>query len=574
MSKLIVKYCPPPDQAAPRSSDPSAAASYLSDESRMKGSAEKIFFPQSEGELAAILLAAKSEKKTVTVSGGRTGITGGAVPEGGWLVSTEKMNLVLGLRFDERQDRFFLRCQPGLTLEKLNEMISKRDFVDVSAWSAESSLYLDLFRKACPWHRFAPDPTEASATIGGMIACNASGARTLHYGPTRNHVFALRVVLADGSALNIKRGEYFADAGGAFQLVLPDGEKRDGKIPSYRMPNVKNAAGYFAKPGMDLIDLFIGSEGTLGIVTEAELALVRPPEEILGVIAFFPSEEKALLFVKAARGEKPDKNLPQPGCSIAAYDKFAEKCETLPAAGRTSVLAGGPAAPLALEYFDFKALNLLRDQKLKLGAASEIPAMPESAHTAVYIELPTTEGGLETTAEELMALLEACGSSADTAWTAISPEETEKLKKFRHALPEAINQRIGERVAACPGLTKLGTDFAVPDNFLDDVFALYRKTLDETALDYVIFGHIGNNHVHVNILPKNFDEYKYGKEIYLKLARTIVGWGGTVSAEHGIGKIKRSFLELMYGGQGMDEMRAVKKVFDPDGRINPGNMFS
>lgn len=543
-NRLKTYNVPPPANSvgAQQSKDPFSAETYLSDESRLKGSAEKIFFPQSEGDIAAILIMARSEGKTITVSGGRTGITGGAVPEGGWLVSTEKMNSVSGLRFDDKRDRFFLRCQPGITLESLNEMIAKKDFLNGNEWTAEDKSSFDLFKKSGKWC-FAPDPTETSASIGGMIACNASGARTFYYGPTRNHIEALRLILADGSILNIKRGESNA-LDRSFQLVLPDGKEREGKIPSYQMPAVKNAAGYFSKPGMDLIDLFIGSEGTLGIVVEAELSLIRPPEEILGVIGFFPSEENALSFVRAARGEPLDGTMPELG-----------------------------KKPLAIEYFDFKALNLLRDQKKKIGPSSEIPALPEAAHTAVYIELPTTEADMEKTAEELLALLEACSSSADTAWTALSPEETEKLKKIRHALPEAINQRIGEQAASCPGLTKLGTDFAVPDNLLCEVFALYRQTLDATQLTYVIFGHIGSNHVHVNILPKNLSEYQQGKEIYLHLAQNIVKWGGTVSGEHGIGKLKRPFLELMFGRKGVEAMCNVKKIFDPEGRINPGNMF-
>jgi len=549
-NSLMIKNGPDvAGRGAPQSKSPNDAATYLSDESRMQGNAEKIFFPQSEGDLIAILHAAKSENKTVTVSGGRTGITGGAVPENGWLVSTEKINRVLGLRFDPKNNAFFLRCQPGITLEALNKMIAGKQFPDEADWTAESKSALECFGKSGEW-RFAPDPTEASATIGGMIACNASGARTFHYGATRSHISALRLVLADGAILDITRGENFANDGGAgtdgaFQLILPDGKKREGKIPGYQMPAVKNAAGYFSKPGMDLIDLFIGSEGTLGIVTEAELKLIQPPEVILGVIGFFPAEENALDFVRAARGEKSSVDIP----------RLSKR-------------------PLAIEYFDSHALNLLRDQKKKIGPSSEIPALPDAAHTAVYIELPTTEADMEKQAEELLALLEACGSSADTAWTALSPEETEKLKKFRHALPEAINQRIGERAAASPGLTKLGTDFAVPDKFFTEMFCLYRRTLEEAHLEYVIFGHIGNNHVHINILPKNMDEYKRGKEIYLHLAQAIVQWGGTVSGEHGIGKLKRPFLALMFGEDGIEEMRRVKRVFDPEDRINPGNMFA
>lgn len=543
-NSLITKRLPAgTGNTAQQGKEPADAVAYLSDESRMQGRAEKIFFPQSEGDVVAILHAARSEGKCVTVSGGRTGITGGAVPDGGWLMSMEKMNRVLGIRFDASGDRFLLRCQPGMTLEALNKMIAVKRFDSEADWSEESKTALDSFRKSGE-RRFAPDPTETSATIGGMIACNASGARTFHYGATRNHVEALRLILADGSALDIRRGESVAASDGSFNLVLPDGNERAGAIPSYSMPAVKNAAGYFSKPGMDLLDLFIGSEGSLGIVTEAELALVRPPEVILGVIGFFGSEEQALEFVRAARGEKAG----------AGFPPLAKK-------------------PLAIEYFDFNALTLLRDQKRKVGPSAEIPALPETAHTAIYIELPTTEADMEKQAEELLALLEACGSSADTAWTALTPDETERLKKFRHALPETINQRIGERAAANPGLTKLGTDFAVPDKYLDEVFKLYRHILDASGFEYVIFGHIGNNHVHVNILPKTMAEYKRGKEIYLELAKSVVGWGGTVSGEHGIGKLKRPLLELMFGKRGVDEMRRVKRVFDPEGIINPGNMF-
>jgi D-lactate dehydrogenase (cytochrome) len=187
--------------------------------------------------------------------------------------------------------------------------------------------------------------------------------------------------------------------------------------------------------------------------------------------------------------------------------------------------------------------------------------------------LAATDNSLEAAAEAVLALLDACGSRSDSAWTATTPEETERLKAFRHAVPEAINQRIGERAAVYPGLTKLGTDFAVPDGALEKMLAAYHALLDAERLEYVMFGHIGNNHVHVNILPRDLAEYQRGKALYLELARRALGWGGTVSAEHGIGKLKKPMLQLMYGEAGIAAMRAVKRVFDPAGRLNPGNVF-
>lgn len=520
-----------------------AAPNYLTDESRLRGCAERLFFASSEAEVVAVLQAAADCGKPVTISGGRTGIAGGAVPGNGWLLSLEKMNRLTALRHDAGANRFYLHCQPGVTLETIHAAIEKKQFPGEETWDAESQSALQQLRAGGAW-MFAPDPTERSATLGGMAACNASGARTLFYGPTRRYVERVRAALAGGFMLDVTRKASTAAPDGAFQLVLPDGSVRPGQIPGYVMPAVKNAAGYFAQPGMDLLDLLIGSEGTLAVVTELVITLIPAPETILGVIGFFISESEALNFVRAARGEKP--------------------------LIQTPLL---PTPPLALEFFDVNTLNLLREQKAKQGPTSAIPALPDKAHTAVYIELATTEAGLEAAAEALLALLEACGSSADTAWTAMTSEETERLKIFRHAVPETINQRIGERARKIPGLTKLGTDLAVPDNALLKMMATYRASLDNAALDYVIFGHIGNNHVHVNILPRNQEEYIKGKALYLELARKALAWGGTVAGEHGIGKLKKPMLRLMYGADGIAAMRTVKQVFDPAGLLNPDTLF-
>jgi len=122
-------------------------------------------------------------------------------------------------------------------------------------------------------------------------------------------------------------------------------------------------------------------------------------------------------------------------------------------------------------------------------------------------------------------------------------------------------------------ITKLGTDMSVEDKDLKRVFAMYREGLAELGLQSATWGHIGNNHVHVNILPRDMDDYRRGKQLYEAWAQRVTAMGGAVSAEHGVGKLKASFLETMYGPRAIEEMRALKRTLDPLGMLNPGNLF-
>jgi len=169
--------------------------------------------------------------------------------------------------------------------------------------------------------------------------------------------------------------------------------------------------------------------------------------------------------------------------------------------------------------------------------------------------------------------LDACGGRAEESWAATSGTALQQLKAFRHAAPERVNARIALRQRQYPELTKLGTDLSVPDERLRELLALYRDGLAGAGLEYVIFGHIGNNHLHVNILPRDMDEYERGRTLCREWAQQAVAWGGSVSAEHGIGKLKTGLLETMYGPAGIAGMRALRRVFDPDGRLNTGNLF-
>jgi D-lactate dehydrogenase (cytochrome) len=208
------------------------------------------------------------------------------------------------------------------------------------------------------------------------------------------------------------------------------------------------------------------------------------------------------------------------------------------------------------------------------AAFSSLPQVPEGDLAAVYVEFHAdNEDILNDTLLSLSDIITDCGGNEDTTWFATEPRELERLTFFRHAVPEAVNLYIDMRKKEGLALTKLGTDMAVQNTHLDDVYRLYKSTLKESKLHAVMFGHIGDNHIHVNILPVSEQEYEKGKRLYKEWAEQITGFGGSVSAEHGIGKLKTDFLTIMYGEQGAREMYAVKKVFDPHMILNPGNLF-
>ena len=487
---------------------------HLRDESRRAGRADSISFPRTEQEVCRHLELAAGRGMSVTVQGARTGIAAGGVPEGGHVISLVRMK-DLGRVLTTAGGGGAIVAGPGVLLSELRAYLA--------ANASESAAF------------FPPDPTEPSASIGGMTACNASGARSFAYGPTRRYVRRLRVVLADGDVLELRRGEQRA-RGRQFELQTAGGRRICGKLPSYVMPAVKNAAGYYAADDMDMLDLFVGSEGTLGIVTEVELSTLPAPGAEWGLMAFFKDCEGALGMVRDLK-----------------------KCDR---------------RPVAVEFFDKGALALLAGQKEINPAFSKLPSMPAARGAAVYLEAHgAEEADVEASVEAWAGIMERHGADPDDAWLATARQELERLKDFRHAVPEAVNLKIDERRRAEPGITKLGTDLSVPDAALDRMMALYRSSLEEEGLEYVIFGHIGNNHLHVNIIPASLREYEKGRQICMEWAREAVRLGGTVSAEHGIGKLKTHLLRLMYGDRGIEEMREVKRLFDPHFRLNPGVLF-
>ena len=449
-----------------------APPQYLEDASGLKGGhAERLIVAADEAEVVATLREASAAGIPVTVSGAGTGVTGARVPFGGWVLSLEKLN-----RLD---------VEPG------------------HATVGPGVLLRDLHAAALRTGQFyPPDPTETSASMGGTISTNASGSRSFRYGATRRWVEGLRVVLADGRVMDVRRGEAI--------------DFDPGTIP---LPNVtKNTAGYLLRPGMDWVDLFVGAEGTLGVVTEARVRLLPMPPTILGGVVFFPSDESA----------------------IDAVETWRE---------------GGTAR--MLEYFDEPSLKLLRKR---------FPEIPGTARTAILFEQEMTSED-DPELDAWLERIEASQALGEESWVAMTARDRERFRHFRHSLPELVNDTIRQS-----GAMKMNSDFAVPLSKNREMLAFYRENLErEFPGRYVIFGHIGDAHVHINIFsdPGNPGQ---ATELLLACAKRAVELGGTVSAEHGLGKRKAHLLKVQYAPEHLEAMRAVKRRFDPQGILGRGTL--
>ena len=397
----------------------------------------------------------------VTIAGAGTGLTGGRVPEGGWVLSLERVNRI------EIRDGVAI-CGAGAILRDVQHAAAAKGFL------------------------YPPDPTEWMASIGGTIATNASGSRSFLYGPTRRYVKALHVAFPGGELLYLRRGE-------KPPLELP-------VLPVSRAR--KSTAGYYLRPGMDYLDLFIGSEGTLGVITEAELDLIANETELFAGVVFFESDEAALHAVDSWR-DVPKLRM--------------------------------------LEYMDAGSLDLLR---------AKFPGILAGARAALL---------LERAGDDWMP-----DAGMDASWFAASPRDRERFREFRHALPEAVNDVVRRR-----GLRKMGSDFAVPVERDREMLAFYREVLDrEFPGRYVIFGHIGDAHLHVNVLPSSEAEWKSARDIMMRFARRAVELGGTVSAEHGLGKGKRYLLDIQFSQAEIEAMKSVKRRLDPKWILGRGTLFA
>ncbi|MFH1452611.1 MAG: FAD-linked oxidase C-terminal domain-containing protein [Armatimonadota bacterium] len=413
-----------------------------------------VLFPVSVEQVSGIMKLANDNNVYVHPRGAGTNLSGGSIPfKGGIALVLTKMNKILGID----RDNLTAVVEPGVITEEFKKEVDE----------------LGLF--------YPPDPASmASCTMGGNIAENAGGPHCLKYGVTRDYVLDLEVVLHDGEVINT----------GA--------------------PTIKNVTGY------DLTRLFIGSEGTLGIVTKITLKLIPKPSNRVVVMAVFNKTEEA-------------------GRSVS------------------KILSAG-VLPAAVEFMDNACINCVEDY-LKIG-------LPVDKDALVLFEFDTDDASF--CAEKVVGICEELG--AVRLETRDDEDGCEELFKARRAVSPALG-RISPH--------KIMEDIVVPRSKLPSFLSFVKELSSQVETRIACFGHAGDGNIHVNVLIKDRGEaeLKKGKYILTEIFKEVMSLKGVVSGEHGIGYLKMDYLEENVGSS-YKYMKKIKDIFDPKGILNPGKVFT
>jgi D-lactate dehydrogenase (cytochrome) len=414
--------------------------------------AEVVVFAQSAAAVAETLHLANEARVPVTPWGVGTGLEGAAIPvHGGILLSLERMTGIVAVHADD----FQVTVQPGIGHKDLNAHLAR----------------YGLF--------FPPDPG-ANATVGGMLANNAAGIRTVKYGASKDNVLQMQVALADGRLITV-------------------GSR-----------SVKQASGY------DLLHLFVGSEGTLGIITEATLKLVPVPQHMSAVVAAFPTVEDAIGAVVAVRGSGLE--------------------------------------PAALEFVDAAHTRMLR----------ETEGVELSDHPTLFMEFHAAHPGqLADGLAIARGLCEEMGALSVRATT--DPAERKRLWHARHHSYEIM-------VRSHPDRRFFIMDVAVPISAYPALIAYVEQLKAETGTTAYMIGHAGDGNIHVEFPYRDQAEYDNAMRLNGLIVLKALALGGTATGEHGVGLGKARYMPREHG-PALDVMRTVKAALDPHGILNPGKIF-
>lgn len=496
---------------------------YLRDESRLCGRADWIVFPVDTAELVNVLVEAAKRSLRITVQGGHTGIVGGSVPQEGMIVNLTQMNRLLGLR--KKDNTFFLRVQAGVTLQQLEDFFAHP--IILENWQEEDASALALL-KSGPKYCFAPNPTEKTATIGGLYACNARGPNALRYGSVAEYIEGLLWITPAGEYWEIQRGNYVFNESGC---LLPNGEwlNCNTHLPHSPMSTLS------PRSGTDLVDFLAASEGELGVAAELELRLVIQPVDAWGVVYFFDTDAKLHSFAESIIRWKRD-------------------------------YAGNILN--AVEYYDEAVLNLIRDKKSTVMSLKDIPDLPLNANAALYIELCGIDAkALESALLEHLELFGEVGGNEEDTWAGSGAAEMQKFQVLRHCVPELVNTEVDTLRLHLPSLTKMSTDFMASPSKATQYCAFYHDDIAKAGVRGYVFGHLIENHLHVNLLPETQSQFEICKELVHIWAQQVIQDGGRLVTENGVGKLKRSMLCEFLSEEHIHQFTAIKKTFDPCNRL-------
>jgi D-lactate dehydrogenase (cytochrome) len=512
--------------------DPDVLASFLEDAAHFPGGfAAGIATPSSEADVAALVRSVPA----VLPIGAQSSLTGGATPNGEVILSTSHLNRVLEVGPD------WVRVEAGVSLTELDALLARSG------------------------RHYPPVPTFTGAFVGGIVATNAAGAATFKYGTTREWVRALTVVLASGEVLDLERGRTKASRDGFFDVALSDRTARI-PVPPYRMPDVpKRSAGYFAAPAMDLIDLFIGSEGTLGVITAVTLRVLQARPAMC--LAFVPFDDRraALGFVTRLRDAARETwRMKDPhGLDVSAIEHMDARCLAV-------LREDGADRAYGVAIPDHAAMALL--------VTLELAAEMTSAQAFEEIGRARESSAADTPLVRFCRALDAAGV-LDRVEIAVPGDRgrEQQLLALREAVPAGVNARVGRAKQQVDArIAKTAADMIVPYERLDELLQIYDEEFRRRGLDAAVWGHISDGNLHPNVIPRSIADVESGKAAILTFGREVIRLGGSPLAEHGVGRnpVKQQLLLELYGRDGVDAMRAVKRALDPDFKLAPGVLFS
>ncbi len=494
------------------------------------GHAGGVARPRSERDIAHLLTTSRA----VLPIGAQSSLTGGATPDGGLVLSTARLTSI-----QESGQRHF-RVGAGVPLETLQE----------------------LLHRGGRW--YAPSPTYTGAFAGGVVATNAAGAATFKYGTTRAWTDGLTVVLACGHVLDLTRGDVTADAGRGVTIECGCG-RRTVRHGRYQMPRVpKCSAGYFAAPGMDLMDLFIGAEGTLGVVTDVTFRVLPEPPAVAWALVPVRSEAAAVALVGALRDASHQtwKTRDPRGLDIAAIEHVDRRCLDI----------------LREDGIDRRNdITMPADADLMLLVQIELPPDTTAADAFAQVSVALSRDAPDTPLVRWCRLLHTHGALEDTemAWPG-ERRRVEQFLAFRESVPAGVNRRVGDAKREVDDrIEKTAADMIVPFEHFGAMLAIYREGYRARGLDVAIWGHISDGNVHPNVIPSSYADVVSGREAILEFGREVARLGGCPLAEHGVGRsaVKQALLRQLYGDAGLDDMRAVKAALDPEWILAPKVMF-